>query len=193
VAFVQQELLEGWRPDRVRPAPDVGPDRWETGTLSHEALAGMAAAVDYLAEMGDRFGRSAPGDDRRARIVAGMEAIREHEAGLSRRFLEALRGIRGVRLWGIADPDRVAERTPTFGLRLPDQHPRRTAEELARRGVWVWDGNYYALEIMERLGLQETGGLVRVGFCHYNTADEVDRVLAELEAVARVEEGLLPA
>ncbi len=192
VAFVRRELLQEWRPDRVRPAPDTGPDRWETGTLSHEALAGMTAAVAYLAEVGDRFGRPA-GEGRRARMVAGMEAIRNHEAGLSRRFLEALPAIGDARLWGIADPGRVAERTPTFGIRLGHQHPRRTAEELARRGIWVWDGNYYALEIMERLGLQETGGLVRVGFCHYNTPDEVERVLAEMEALARVEEGLLPA
>lgn len=195
VAFVRRELLERWRPDRVRPAPDTGPDRWETGTLSHEALAGMVASVDYLAEIGDRFGRPAA-DGRRARVVAGMEAIRDHEAGLSRRFLEGLPAIGDVRLWGIADPTRAAERTPTFGIRVGHQHPRRTAEELARRGVWVWDGNYYALEIMERLGLQESGGLVRVGFCHYNTMDEADGVLAklvELEALARVEEGLLPA
>ncbi|MDP9344097.1 MAG: cysteine desulfurase-like protein [Actinomycetota bacterium] len=192
VAFISQELLERWRPDKVRPLPDVGPERWETGTQNHEALAGMTAAVDYLADVGERFGRPA-GDDRRARVVAGMEAIRFHEAELSGRFLEAVAGIDGVRLWGIADPTRVAERTPTFAVRVGGQHPRHTSEELARRGVWVWDGNYFALEIMERLGLQQTGGTVRIGFCHYNTGDEVDRVLAELDALARMEEGLLPA
>jgi cysteine desulfurase family protein (TIGR01976 family) len=183
VAFIRRELLEQWWPDRVRPAPDVGPDRWETGTQNHEALAGMTATVDYLAEVGGRFGQPA-GDDRRRRVLAGMEAIRDHEAVLSRRFLEALPGMGGVRLWGIADPGHVAERTPTFALRVADQHPRHTSEELARRGVWVWDGNYFALEIMERLGLEETGGAVRIGFCHYNTPDEVERVLTELAGIA---------
>jgi selenocysteine lyase/cysteine desulfurase len=148
--------------------------------------------VDYLAEIGSRFGAPA-GDGRRDRLIAGMEAIREHEAGLSRRFLDAVAGVDGIRLWGIADPARVSERTPTFGLRLGRRHPRRTAEELARRGVWVWDGNYYALELMERLDLQETGGLVRVGFCHYNTPDEVDRVVGELESLTSADQDLLRA
>ena len=115
VAFISQELLERWRPDKVRPLPDVGPERWETGTQNHEALAGMTAAVDYLADVGERFGRPA-GDDRRARVVAGMEAIRFHEAELSGRFLEAVAGIDGVRLWGIADPARVATTNTVDGV-----------------------------------------------------------------------------
>ncbi len=85
---------------------------------------------------------------------------------------------------GIADPERLAERTPTFAVRLGDQHPLDTAKALGERGIFVWDGHYYALELMERLGLQETGGAVRIGFCHYNTPAEVDRVLEELSALA---------
>jgi selenocysteine lyase/cysteine desulfurase len=86
-------------------------------------------------------------------------------------------------LYGIAGTDRLAERTPTFALRVADQHPFETAKLLGEHGIFVWDGHYYALELMERLGLQETGGAVRIGFCHYNTADEVDRVLSELAAL----------
>jgi selenocysteine lyase/cysteine desulfurase len=88
-----------------------------------------------------------------------------------------------VRLWGIGDPSRVDERTPTFAVRVGDQHPAATAEELGRRGVLVWDGHYYAITVMERLGLLDTGGAVRVGFCHYHTVDEVDRVLNELDTI----------
>jgi cysteine desulfurase family protein (TIGR01976 family) len=175
VMFGRRDLLAAWTPARVRPAPDTVPDRWETGTLSHEALAGLVAAVDYLASLG---GSAAEGPARRDLLLAAFGAIREHEAGLSARFLEGLPG--GMRLFGVADPGRVHERTPTFALRLGDRHPRQVAEELARRGVFVWDGNYYALELMERLGLEPTGGALRVGFCHYNTQDEVARVLEDL-------------
>ncbi|HUG89010.1 MAG TPA: aminotransferase class V-fold PLP-dependent enzyme, partial [Actinomycetota bacterium] len=118
-------------------------------------------------------------------VVRAMEAIREYEAALSARFLEGIAQVPGVRLHGIADPARASERTPTFAVRVGEQHPRRTAEELGRRGVFVWDGNYYALAVMERLGLEASGGAVRIGFCHYHTEDEVDRVLDEVATVAR--------
>ncbi len=179
----RRDLLAGWHPDRVRPAPDTVPERWETGTQNHEGLAGLVAAVEYLAEVGRRFG-AGRGAGRRADVVAGMGAIRAYEADLSRRFLQGLAALPRVRLYGIADPDRVGERTPTFALRVGGQHPRATAEALAERGIFVWDGNYYALALMERLRLERTGGAVRVGFCHYHTAEEVDRVLEELSALS---------
>ena len=93
-------------------------------------------------------------------------------------------GIAEVRLYGIGDPGRVDERTPTFAVRVGDRHPSETAKLLGERGIFVWDGNYYAVELMERLGLEGTGGAVRIGFCHYNDADEVDRVLAELASLS---------
>ena len=104
-------------------------------------------------------------------------AIVPYEASLSERFLDGIHGIAPVRLYGIADPGRVGERTPTFAIRVGDQHPAETAEKLGRRGVFVWDGHYYAITIMERLGLLGSGGAVRVGFCHYHGDDDVDRVL----------------
>lgn len=176
IMAARRDLLESVRPYKVRPAPDAPPDSWETGTQSHEALAGLTAAIEYLRSLVDGEGR--PG------VVSAMEAIREHEAGLSARFLEGVARVAGVRLHGIADPARAPERTPTFAIRVRDQHPRRTAEELGRRGVFVWDGNYYALAVMERLSLEDSGGAVRIGFCHYHTEDEVDRVVDEVATVA---------
>jgi cysteine desulfurase family protein (TIGR01976 family) len=183
-AFGRRELLERWTPYRVRPVLDVLPDRWETGTLSHEALAGLVAAVDYLASVGSDRG-DARGAGLRDRVAAGMHTITAYEGSLTRRFLTGVGEIPGLTLYGIADPSRWTERTPTFALRIDGMVPRAVAEELGRRGIFVWDGNYYALSIMERLGLEESGGAVRVGFCHYNTADEVDRVLTELADIAR--------
>ncbi|HEX2031752.1 MAG TPA: cysteine desulfurase-like protein [Actinomycetota bacterium] len=180
VMYARRELLATWTPYKVRPAPGDPPESWETGTQNHEALVGLAAAVDYLAGIGrTSVGPGAGG--RRAAVVAGMEAIAAYEATLSRRFLEGAAANADLRLYGIGDPDRTEERTPTFAVRLGERSPREVAEELARRGIFVWDGNYYALAIMERLGLQASGGAVRIGFCHYNTADEVDRVLQQLD------------
>jgi cysteine desulfurase family protein (TIGR01976 family) len=185
VMFLRADVLASLRPDRVRPAPDVGPERWERGTLCHEALAGLIEAVGYLAWLGaGAGGAEAVGPGRRTAIQTGMRAVRRHEETLSRCFLAGAGAVPGLRLFGIDDPGRVGERTPTFALRLGDQHPRRTAEALAGRGIFVWDGNYYALEVMRRLGLEASGGAVRVGFCHYNTMEEVERVLAEVRDLA---------
>ena len=183
ILFGRRELLESWRPYKVRPASQDLPYRWETGTQNHEGFAGFVAAADYLADVGWTSGNPA-GTRRRDAIGAAFEAIGAHEASLSRRFLNGIRALDAVRLYGIAGTDRLTERTPTFAIRVADQHPFETAKLLGERGIFVWDGHYYALELMERLGLQETGGAVRVGFCHYNTVDEVDRVLAELASLA---------
>lgn len=177
---VRRELLDSWDPDRVRPADEYhGPERWETGTQNHEGLAGLEAAVDYLAGCGQAYGTPAD-DSRRAAIVAAFEAFGEHERMLTLRFLEGFRSIRGGLLFGIRDLDRVGERTPTFAIRLGDEHPAKLAAALGDRGIFVWDGHYYAIELFERLGLLDSGGAVRIGFCHYHTAAEVDRVLEAL-------------
>lgn len=110
-------------------------------------------------------------------MIVAFQRIERHEAGLARRFLEGLPD--AVELYGIADPGRTAERTPTFCLNVGDRDPRAVAEELARRGLYAWDGDYYALEPMRALGLADRGA-VRVGFLHYSTQDEVDRALAAL-------------
>ena len=178
ILFGRREVLSSLRPYKVRPAEDALPFAFETGTQNHEGFAGWIAAVGYLASLG-------AGSTRREAVADAFgRAIVPWEADLSRRFLDGLSSIPRVRLFGIAETGRVGERTPTFAIRVGDQHPAETAKALAERGVYVWDGNYYALEIMERLGLEDSGGAVRVGFCHYNTPAEVDRVLDELESIA---------
>jgi cysteine desulfurase family protein (TIGR01976 family) len=179
ILFGRRELLSSLRPYKVRPAEDALPFAFETGTQNHEGFAGWVAAVGYLASLGTG------GTQREALADAFERAIVPWEADLSRRFLDGLSSIPQVRLYGITETGRVDERTPTFAIRVGDQHPAESAKALAERGVYVWDGNYYALEIMERLGLEDSGGAVRVGFCHYNTPAEVDRVLDELESIAR--------
>jgi cysteine desulfurase family protein (TIGR01976 family) len=181
ILAVRGALLERLDPYRVRPADEyTGPPRWETGTQNHEGLAGLGASVDYLADCGRTFGNPAS-DSRRAAVVAAFEAFGRHEAELARRFLDGLARVSSARLFGIADPPRVDERTPTFAVRLGEQDPAKTAEALGDRGIFVWDGHYYAIELFDRLGLLDSGGAVRIGFCHYHLEAEVDRVLDALE------------
>ena len=171
----RRDLLESEDPYKLVPTHDHGPERWETGTQSFEALAGVTAAVDYLASLG-------PGGDRRSRLEAAFAAIRTHETALAERFLAGIGEMPRVRLHGISDPARLTERVSTFALEVEGIHPRVVAERLGEQGLYVWDGDYYAVGVMERLG-KAPDGLVRVGFVHYNTTDEVDRVLAALDAL----------
>ena len=171
------EHLERFSPYKVAPAPDLGPGKWETGTQSFESLAGVHAAVDYLASLGD-------GASRRARLESAFGAIRSHEESLIARFLAGTAEMPGVTVYGITDASRAAERVSTFAVDVAGVPARQAATELGRRGIFVWDGHYYAVAVMERLGLADRGGLVRVGFLHYNTAEEVDRVLAALDELA---------
>jgi cysteine desulfurase family protein (TIGR01976 family) len=172
VAAIRRDLAEELPADRVRPAADRPPGhRFETGTQSFEALAGLVAAVAYLRSLGG------------GELDAAFAAIRAHEEELSRHALERLNAIEGLTLHGIADPARVAERTPTFAFTLAGHTPRASARHLASRAVNVWDGNFYALALIRALGLAERGGAVRAGLLHYTTREEVDRLadaLAEL-------------
>lgn len=174
ILAARRSLLQSLTPYKLVPASDEVPERWETGTQNHEGLAGLMAAVDYLAALGTSTG------SRRDRLASAYESIQEHERGLAQRFLDGLGSIPFVRLFGIGDTDRTIERTPTFAIRVADESPAQTAKRLAERGIFVWDGDYYAREVMARLGLLDTGGAVRVGFCHYHSMDEVDRVLEAL-------------
>jgi len=156
LAYAKSALLGRWRPYKVRPASDepLG-HRFETGTLPHELLAGFVAAVEYIDSI-------------------GWEAIQAHERELGQRFLDGLPG--SCRLYGL---DRMDTRVSTFAFNVEGRSPRTVAEHLGERGIAVWQGNYYAVEVMNRLGLDE--GAVRAGIVHYNTADEVDRLLGELQ------------
>ncbi len=179
ILAVRRDLLDAWTPYKVRPAPDVSPDRWENGTQSHEALAGLVAAVEYLSEAGRTYGSPAPGS-RRAAVAAAFEVFEAHERELAQRFLEGLSKLPDVRLIGIGDPGRLDERTPTFAIRVGDESPLASSERLASDGIFTWEGHHYAIELIERLGLAESGGVLRIGFCHYHTPGEVDRVLDAL-------------
>ena len=169
-------LLESLEAYKVVPAPSSGPGKWETGTQSFESLAGAAAAVDYLASLG-------AGGTRRERLAAALAAIREHEEGLAGRFLAGIARMPRIRLFGLADPARLAERTPTFSLAVEGLSPDDAARRLGEQGIHAWSGDYYAVGVMEHLGVARQGGLLRLGFVHYNTVEEVDRVLGALASL----------
>lgn len=189
VAWGRHDLLEELRPYKVRPAGDLPPDKFETGTQSHEAQAGVLAAIEYLAELGEEYGRGHaagfPGlQGRRLALKQAMRAIQDYERPLFTRFAAGLRAIPGLSLYGIVDPDQFDLRTPTAAFRLAHRSPDEVAEHLARHGVYVWSGNFYAVTVTERLGLEASGGVVRAGLVHYNTPEEVDFCLARLEELA---------
>ncbi len=189
VAWGRYELLERLRAYKVRPAGNLPPDKFETGTQSHEAQAGVLAAIEYLAELGEEFGAAFadrfPGfAGRRLALKQAMAAIQAYERPLFEHFVAGLLAIPGLSFYGIRDFDRFDRRTPTAAFRLAGHTPRQVAEHLARRGIYVWDGNFYALAVTERLGLEETGGVVRAGLAHYNTREEVDYCLECLREIA---------
>jgi len=168
--FGKAQHLQSLTAYKVRPAPADGPGKWETGTQSFESLAGVTAAVDYLAGLGE-------GPDRRSQLVSAMQRIREYEMALSRRFLDGIEDMEHITLYGIPD---VADRAPTFAIDVDGVSASAVASRLGERGVFVWDGHYYAVGVMEALGRIDSGGLVRIGFTHYTTPDEIDRLLTEL-------------
>jgi cysteine desulfurase family protein (TIGR01976 family) len=168
IGAIRPDLAESLPADRVRPAAEKpAGHRFETGTQSHEAIAGATAAIDYLRELGD-------GD-----LDSAFALIEEHENRLAARFLSGLPD--GVRLYGIRTPEG---RTPTFCFNVDGRPPREVAELLAEQDLYVWDGNYYALEPMRALGIEDGGGAVRAGFLHYTTEEEVDRLLEALADLA---------
>lgn len=179
VAAVRGDLARSLPADRVRPSlEEPAGHRFETGTLSHEALAGFIAAIEYLESLGTQ------GANRPARLALAYQRIQAHERELTRRTLERLNEIPGLRLYGIADPARVDERTPTFCFNLDGWTPEALSTELGGRGLFTYHGNYYALGVMIALGLEETGGAVRAGYLHYTTPDEVDRLCDAVASLA---------
>jgi len=180
--YGKREHLLRFKPYKVRPAPDSLPDRWETGTQVQELISGIGAAVDYLAELGRRCDPAVK--DRRSALLAAYRATREHEMPLLSRLVEGLLAIPGLRFFGISDPKRFDERCSTVSVRLANHTPTQVAAFLGDRGIFTWDGNYYALNLTERLGVEATGGLLRIGLVHYNTTEEVDRLLTGLREIA---------
>lgn len=181
--YGKREHLERLRPYKVRPASERIPDRWETGTQNHEGQAGVLAAVEYLAELGRRCGPPLA-RTRRAQLLAAYEAIREHERGLSEQLIQGLLAVPGLTFYGIRESERFGQRTPTVAIRMTGHTPRELAEYLGERGIFTWDGNYYALNLTERLGVESTGGMLRIGLAHYSTDGEVERLLEAFHDLA---------
>jgi cysteine desulfurase family protein (TIGR01976 family) len=192
ILYGKQAHLERLFAYKVRPATNRLPGKWETGTQNHEGIAGVLGAIEYFEWVGKEFGGKQsegllrPGTQgRRTQLQQAMLAIHAHELELSRALLEALQSIPGLTIYGLADIHRLEERVPTFSFRLNDLPPRSVAEKLARQGLFVWDGNYYALNVTEQLGLENKGGMVRVGAVHYNTLQEVERLKSALIKISK--------
>jgi selenocysteine lyase/cysteine desulfurase len=180
--FGKSEVLDRLPAFKVRPAHD----RFETGTANFEGIAGTLAATDYLRDVGRSFGdvAGAPGaagaSERRRELVAGMVAIADYERELVTRLIDGLEAMPNVTIHGITDRARFISRVPTVSISIDGIHPRLAAEQLGRQGIFVWDGDFYATSLIERLGKAESGGVLRLGLVHYNTAAEVDRALEAL-------------
>ncbi len=187
VLWGRYKLLDELSAYKVRPAENIPPHKFELGTGNFEAMAGISAAIDYLVELGETFGaefantyRQAGFSGRRLALKQAMSAIAAYERPLLKQMIDGLQAIPGIRIYGITDEAHYNRRTPTVaftkeGIPTPD-----IAKKLGNAGIFVWDGHYYAIEVVKRLGLYDNGGMIRVGIAHYNTADEVDRFLDEM-------------
>lgn len=182
ILYGRYDLLEELKAYKVRPAADASPGKWETGTQNHEGIAGALGAIEYFEWLGREFGgepefqNAERYQSRRLLLKQALTAVRAYEFELSRAALEVLSETPGLTLYGLADERRLEQRVPTFSFTIKGWHPRRLAEELAKANIYAWDGNYYALAVTERLGLEDQGGMLRVGPVHYNTVDEIYRL-----------------
>jgi cysteine desulfurase family protein (TIGR01976 family) len=183
VLYGKQGHLARLKVDKVRPAEDQGPERWETGTKNHEGLAGLAAAVEYLAELGDRAARLPSDASRRAQLLAAFDAIQIYEQSLAERLLSGLQLISRARVYGISGRLDLSKRVATVSIRKEGTTPQQMADALAAENIFAWHGNFYAQTLSETLGVEASGGLLRLGLVHYNTYEEVDRCLRVLERV----------
>ena len=182
--YGKKHLLEKFKPYKARPASDAVPECWETGTQVQELIAGIHAAVEYIAELGRHCDPRVA--TRREALLAAYRSTVPYERVLAAGLIDGLLTIPGLRLFGITDPQRFHERCSTVSFRLPEGTPTELATFLGDRGIFTWDGNFYALNFTERLGVEQHGGVLRVGLVHYNTAAEVDRLLAALREFANI-------
>jgi cysteine desulfurase family protein (TIGR01976 family) len=203
VLYGKREHLKRLKPYKVRPNTNAIPNCWEWGTLNHECIAGISACVDYIADLGrhaleagrngthgdgrpsqEYVGTAAGGKtERRAAIEAAFAAIHEHERALTERLIAGLQKIGGLKIYGITDPARFEQRCGTFAVRIDGHTPLELATKLGERGFFTWDGNYYALNLTEHLDVEKSGGFLRIGLVHYNTPEEVERLLAALHEI----------
>ena len=192
ILYGKHELLEKLFAYKVRPATNSLPGKFETGTQNHEGIAGVLGAIEYFDWVGNEFGtEQADGlsesgySGRVLNLKKAMTAIRSYEFELNRALLSTLQEVSGITIFGLTDVRRLDERVATFSFRLNGLHPREVAQQLADQGIYVWDGNYYAINVTERLGLEDNGGMVRVGAAHYNTVDEIASFGEALKKIAK--------
>jgi len=206
VLFGKREHLKRLQPYKVRPNTNAIPNCWEWGTMTHELIAGITACVEYFADLGrastngatsmrvphpsrlsnggnDTAGISGVKTERRVAIEAAYTAIHDHERALLERIMTGLKKIPGLKVYGITDPARFHERCGTLAVRVAGHTPLELATKLGDRGFFTWDGNYYALNLTEHLDVEKSGGFLRIGLVHYNTAEEVDGLLAALREI----------
>ncbi len=192
ILFGKYELLDKLKAYKVRPAPNDPPDKWQTGTANFEGICATHGALDHIAWVGETYGQvykdsySEKFDGRALSYRQGLASIRAYEYELSRAMLDTLESIPGLKVYGLKDIRRIEERVPTFAVNLEGMHPRKLAEELDHQNIYVWDGNYYALAVTEHLGVEESGGMVRIGPAHYNTVEEIYRLGEVLEMISKI-------
>jgi selenocysteine lyase/cysteine desulfurase len=181
-------VLERLEPYRLRTAPDTIPGCFETGTQSHEGMAGTIAAVDYFASVGETmatayYDRYPQLEGRRKYIHAAMDCLFDYETELAARLIDGLQDLPGVTVRGVTSPAAMQRRVPTVSFTADGIHPDTVAGELGKRNIFVWSGNNYALEVTRFLGIEDSGGTARIGPVHYNSVAEIDTVL---EALAEI-------
>jgi len=188
--YGRYELLDELTAYKVRPAPADPPGKFMTGTANHEGMAGVLGVMEYFEWVGETFGEkyeaeySSRFSKRKLCLKQAMASIRDYEFDLSRALLDILAETPGVTVYGLRDTDRVDERVPTVSFNLKDWHPRKLAQELDKHNINSWNGNYYALAVTERLGNEDSGGMLRVGPVHYNTVEEIERLGEVLRIIA---------
>jgi len=181
ILWGRRVILERLEPYKVRPAPETLPWCFETGTQSHEGMAGTAAAVDYFAWVGETM--AGVSGNRREQLEAGLELLFDYEKQLADRLIAGLKSIPGVRVLGISDPNASDRRVPTVSFMHERHAPSEIASALAERNIFAWSGHNYALELAKVLNIHDSGGAVRIGAVHYNTPDEIDAVIAALQDI----------
>ena len=184
--FGKREHLQRLQAYRVRPAGDQPPDKWETGTQNHEAMAGVTAAIDYLAGLGVAYGGAAETDSRRDKLIAAWSVIDEHERQLTGRLISGLQRVPGISIYGLTERADWDRRVATVAIRKQGATPEQMALALAGENIFAWNGSFYAQSASERMGVEESGGWLRLGLVHYNTVAEVDRCVRVLEGIAGV-------
>ncbi len=189
ILYGKYELLDRLTAYKVRPAGNEPPDKFETGTQSFESIAATLGALEYLAWIGSTYAEPLPTavsttlSPRARALRQGMTAIATYELELNHALLKGLSTIPGLHVYGITDPERMSQRVPTFSCTLQGHTPQEVATALDKANIYVWDGDFYALSVVERLGLAASGGLIRIGLVHYNTRAEIEHLLHALSAI----------